>query len=259
MISIRIAHGSAIVVIKNGNEVFIGADSKVKNSRELTCKIRQVNNLFFGLTHYVEIVHPLMGIKIFDAFELATKTGTIKGKIRDKVDYFDKLVEGKLTEVLKIWSSTFSKDEIREIMFGKNELMRAVIIGIENNKPIILERFYSVDNFDVIPLRIKTDIPQDINKDNAFVISMGIDTAIDQDIQDIKRNKRDRDILLNPIKSINRLITLQASATPDVVGPPIDILRIAPGNVGWIQHKQKCHEIKTEFFKKPKKIIYFSN
>ena len=148
------------------------------------------------------------------------------------------------------------RDEFRNLMneYGLgNRLLPAVIIGIENNKPIILERFYSVDNFDVIPLRIKTDIPQDINKDNAFVISMGIDTAIDQDIQDIKRNKRDRDILLNPIKSINRLIPLQASATPDDVGLPIDILHIAPGKVEWIQHKRECPEIKTEYFQKSKK------
>jgi hypothetical protein len=98
-------------------------------------------------------------------------------------------------------------------------------------------------------LRIKTE-PEDINKEDAFVISMGIDTAIHQDIEDMKRNKTDRDILRNPIKSINRLITLQASATPDFVGPPIDILHITPDKVEWKHKKPQCDEIKTEFFKR---------
>ena len=243
--SIRIAHGTTIIFIKNANEVFIGADSKVKNDRELICKIRQVNNLFFGFAHYVEIVHPITGIKIFDVVELATKAGTIKGTIRDKVDYFDKLVEVNLAEVINIWHRTLSKDEFRNEFRG-TELVRVVIIGIENSKPIVLERFYSVDNFDVIPLRIKTD--KFLDNQNAFVISIGTDSAI---FPDIKRNKRN--IILNPVKSIKRLITLQASATPDDVGPPIDILHIAPGKVGWIQHKPQCPEIKTEFFKKSKK------
>jgi hypothetical protein len=246
VLSIRIAHGTTVIFIKNGNEVFIGADSKVKNHTELNCKIRQVNNLFFAFTHYIEIVHPITGIKIFDAVELATKAGTIKGTIRDKVDYFDKLAEVKLTEVLKIWDSIFSKDEIRGIMFGKNELMRVVIICIENSKPIVLERVYSVDNFDVIPLRIKTE--KFLDNQNTFVISIGTDSAISSDIE---RNKRN--IIFNPIKSINRLITLQASATPEDVGLPIDILHIAPGKVRWIQHKPQCPEIKTEYFQKSKK------
>lgn len=245
---IRIAHGSTIIVIRNGDDIFVGADSKVINHTELMCKVRQVNNLFFGFTNFVELVHPITEIKIFDAYELAIETGTIKGTIRDKVDYFDKLVEGKLAKAINIWARMLGRDEFRNLMneYGLgNRLLPAVIIGIENSKPIILERLYSVDNFDVIPLRIKTKkFP---HNQKAFAISIGTDNAISRDIE------RNESIIRDPIKSINRLITRQAHATPDKVGPPIDILHIAPGKVEWIKHKPECPEIKTEYFQKSKK------
>jgi hypothetical protein len=243
MMPINVVHGTTIIVIKNKDGIFIGADSKVQNRTELDCKISQVKNLFFGFTHYKEIVHPLTGIKIFDAVELATKAGNIKGTIKDKVNYFDKLTEAKLTEVLKIWCSIFSRDEIRERLW-KNILTRAIIIGVENNKPIVLERSYSVNNFDEIPLRIKTDK----FTDEVFPISLGIDSAIFPDIE-----RPEKRIYHDPVGSIKSLITRQASSTPDKVGPPIDILHIAPGKVEWIQHKRECPEIKTEYFQKSKK------
>ena len=212
----NMAYGTTLIVIRNVDGIFIGADSKARNRREPQCKITQVNDLFFGFTNFVEIVHPITGKKIFDANELATKVGAIKGTIRDKVDSFDKLVEVKLTEVLKIWSRTFSKDEIREIMFGTNVLMRVVIIGIENSKPIVLERVYSIDNFDVNPLRIKTDKFLD---NGNFAISLGTDNAIFRDMRLCCNYLKCEFVILNEVKNLTKSMRYKT-----------EILRLGPQN-----------------------------
>jgi len=49
---------------------------------------------------------------------------------------------------------------------------------------------------------------------------------------------------------INEWITWEIINRGDIVGPPIDILRITKSGAEWIQHKKECPEIDNSFFKK---------
>jgi hypothetical protein len=152
----------------------------------------------------------------------------------DKVNYFDKRIKADLEDALNImyW---INKDEFRS-MFGDEDKppLLAIIAGIEKGTPIFFEKHYIIEHSNLTQFRIKIETFKPIRI--PAVACIGTCDVMEQNE------------IIDPIRSIQKWITLQASATPISVGLPIDILRIAPNNVEWVQHPH-CPKIKTEFFK----------
>ena len=46
---------------------------------------------------------------------------------------------------------------------------------------------------------------------------------------------------LDLVTSARMLVQMQIDATPDSVGPPIDIIRLTPSSTEWIQKKPECN------------------
>ena len=53
---------------------------------------------------------------------------------------------------------------------------------------------------------------------------------------------------LDPVTSARMLVQMQIDATPDSVGPPIDIIRLTPNSTEWIQKKPECKPTANPLF-----------
>jgi hypothetical protein len=246
------AEATSIVAIKNGDDIFIGADSKVLIEKDVSfsqCKITKMSDIFLVFTGM-----PSLPASSFNAYEIAEKTFNSKGTISARVDAYDKAVSGKLeaafeqmrTQEPQIFARWYAPDVVNRVA------MQVLVAGAEHKGTVLAMLEYRIMSAQDAPVQLKA-IRQDIvtkpGSNQPKILFLGMQDAINALLQ-----KEDFFSDFDEVRNINAWIGAEAAAEPTKVSAPIDILKISPKKTEWIQHKDQCPEVGEGKIKKaPKK------
>jgi hypothetical protein len=228
---------TTIVVVRTPTVIYIGADSRITDIRNesrtsTACKIRRAGDLFYAFSGFPRIP----GVKpgLMEIIQVAAEGG---GSITEMVEAFDDTIADTWSgglQKLKQKHPKFYKEEIRD-----RNLLQIAIAGIQNRKPVFFMRHLKAMERNGSPgIDIyKKSCPGDCQKGKVIACLGHIGalegyTSVRSDVW--------KD---GYVRGIRRLITLQMDASPEHVGPPIDILQIRRQGARWIQIKPECPEI----------------
>jgi hypothetical protein len=226
---------TSIVALRTSVELVVAADSKVKATDGATplaneCKISQLDRFFFvagaGLL-YVEGSNYNMATLAKEAF-----SGV--GSVKFKINRFEELMNIRLSGAVKsIATSPRTKIPTNGTL---DELLNAQVIlaGLEGETPVLYLRVWTArrgDNgvIEGVDLIKKIDCPPECAP-SGFLLRVGEADAIDTFMK-----SRPDFLTKQPMaNSARQLVQLEIEAQPDIVGPPIDVLRIVPGKATWV-------------------------
>ncbi len=236
------SEATSIVAIKTGNDIFIGADSKVLIEKDVAvsqCKITKMSDIFLVFTGM-----PSLPASNFNAYEIAEKTFASRGTISARVDAYDKAVYGRLEAAFeqlrqkdpRIFARWYAEGVANRIA------MQVLIAGAEKKGTVLAMLEYRITSGKDTPVKLES-IRQDIvtkpGSDQPKILFLGMQDAINELLR--KKNSFFSDF--DEVRNINAWITAEADADPTKVSAPIDILKISPKKTEWIQHKSQCPEV----------------
>lgn len=235
------AGATSIVAIKTGDDIFIGADSKVLIEKDVPvsqCKITRMNDVYLVFSGIPSL--PLSG---FNAYELADKNFSEKGSISARLDNFDKAVQGKLQAAFeklrttddKLFSRWYTEDVQNRIA------MQVLVAGPEKKGTVLAMLEYRIMSNKNEPVKLKAIRQNIVTKPGSGqpkILFLGMQDGINAIMK-----KKDFFSDFDEVRNINEWILAEAAAEPALVSGPVDILKITPKKTIWIQHKRQCPEI----------------
>lgn len=235
------AQATSIVAIKTGNDIFIGADSKVLLEKGVgfsQCKITKMSDAYIVFSGI-----PSVPTAKFNAYDLAEKAFAGKGSISERLTVFDKSVSGKLQEAFekirttddKLFSQWYTPDV-------KNRVAMQILVAGPEGKGTTLSMIeYRIDSKKSEPVKIVSTRENIVTKpgsDQPKILFIGMQDAIRALMK-----KKDFFSDFDEVRNINEWIKAEAIADPSKVSEPVDIVKISPKKAQWIQHKSQCPEI----------------
>ncbi len=248
------AQATSIVAIKTGDDIFIGTDSKVLIEKDVgisQCKITKMSNVYLVFSGI-----PALPASSFNAYEIAEKSFAGKGTISERLAAYDKAVMGKLQEAFeklrttndKLFSRWYTEDVTNRIA------MQVLVAGAEKKGTTLAMLEYRILSQKDEPVKlqaIKQDIVTKKGSAQPKILFLGMQDAI-------HALMKQKDFFgdFDEVRNINEWIMAEAKAEPSLVSGPVDILKISPKRVQWIQHKSQCpdvEEVKATPHQTPKK------
>jgi len=243
------AYGSSLIVVRNGNEVVIGTDSKrlmetkenLSDARsELVCKIVRADNIFIASAGIAGIL-PYGRGEIpaeFDLTEIMNKAALIEGSIVDKAVSLSKAIDGSLLRISE-WAKK-KMPTFFEKMFIGEQLLQVVMAGLENGSPTIIIMTFEPRLSPSGELKIDVEsrpCPGIGCPSGSVYILMGRHEAIDRYLP------LDPGIWENdPVEVVRKLMEIEVTSESETVGAPIDIVRITKEGSEWVQEKDMCKD-----------------
>lgn len=245
-------HATSIIAIKQGDDIYLGADSKVLIERDVAisqCKISKIDDSFLVFSGM-----PAIPASNFNAYEIAAKTFAGSGNINDKMTAFDKAVQGKLQAAFeklrtgdeKLFARWYTEDVVNRIA------LQVLVAGQDGKGTALAMLEYRIMSSKNAPVEIKAFRQEIVTKpgsDQPKILLLGMQDAINE-----LRARKDYFSDFNPVALINDWIMAEVTAEPARVGAPIDILKISPKKVQWIQRKMQCPELDDGKAKAPQEV-----
>lgn len=252
-LTVGTAGATSIVAIKNGNDIFIGVDSKMLIENDVAvshCKISRMNEVYLVFSGI-----PSLPASTFNAYTIAEKSFAGSGSIAARLAAFDRAVEGELQAAFeklrttddKLFSRWYTDDVQTRIA------MQVMIAGAEKKETILAMIEYRIVSQKNEPVKlhsIKQDIVTKPGSNQPKIVFLGMHDAIDALLK-----QKDFFSDFDEVRNINEWIGAQIAADPALVGGPVDIIKISPKKTKWIQRKEQCREIEepSTKLKAPKK------
>jgi len=235
------AHATSIIAIKQGDSIYLGADSKVLIEKDVAisqCKITKMSDIFLVFSGMASI-----SVANFNAYDIAENVFAGKGTISERLDAYDAAVQGKLQAAFeklrttdpKYFSRWYTQDVINRIA------MQVLVAGAEKKGTVLTMLEYRIVSPQNAPVELKLFRQEIVTKpgsDQPKILLLGMQDAINE-----LRARKDYFSDFKPVTLINDWIMAEATAEPTKVSGPIDILRISPKKTEWIQHKEQCPEV----------------
>ncbi len=236
-----VANATSIVAIKSGDDIYLGADSKVLIEKDVPisqCKITRMSDIFIIFSGM-----PSISAANFNAYEIAEASFAGKGTIAERVSAFDKAVQGKLQAAFERLRSTdpnhFSRWYTPDV--ANRIALQLLVAGAEKNGTVLTMLEYRIITPQNAPVELK-GIRQEITtrkeSNQPKILFLGMQDAINDLLK-----KKDFFSDFDEVRNINEWIMAEAAAEPSKVSGPVDILRISPKKTEWIQHKEQCPEV----------------
>jgi hypothetical protein len=238
-----LVYASSVAVIRTPSAIYAAADSFSYNtsgqSASDLCKIIQVGNVFFATSGLEEFTFTNSAFN-FSPWEIARAAARFPGTMADKGARFTQLAYApflRSVRLIKLYNPTAYQTGI----LGRNALA-AIFFGLNpGNIPAYDTERFRVDDFGqgpVITLSKLTCPGKDctISDDNIGMIGLN-DLALKEAAKPGFLTKTDW------AKDVEHLVEVEAAAYPNVVKPPIDVIRISASGAHWIHHKKECPAI----------------
>lgn len=224
---------TTIVIYITPDFVIMAADSKAvytnaktfTQTSEIVSKIYKSGNTYFSLAGLTLNETQLFDVaKISDAeFKNTRNINAAVKKIKAAVS--DALLQ-YLTNQKKNNPALFKKN-----LSAEKYITSIGIVTIRNNKPYThLVGFIATDK-QQLKIRTEDEEYASGSKRDA-VYYLGTSSEINRYINTIRSNN------LDPVRFVEKLMNLQVSKTPDLVSPPIDIIKITPKETVWVKRKK---------------------
>lgn len=235
------AQATSIVAIKTGDDIFIGTDSKVLIEKDVAisqCKITKMHDVYLVFSGI-----PALPASSFNAYEIAEKTFGEKGSINDRLDAYDKAVQGELQGAFeklrrtddKLFSRWYTEDVQNRVA------LQVLVAGAEKKGTVLAMLEYRITSKKTEPVKLKAIRQNIVSKpgsDQPKILFLGVQDAIN-----VLKKKKDFLSDFDEVSKINDWINAEIKAEPALVSGPVDILKISPKKSEWIQHKSQCPEI----------------
>jgi hypothetical protein len=226
-----------VVAIRTPLGIYVGADSKRMAFRGnasvgFICKIRQFQNLFFayaGLSGDVA--------SGFSVPELAIMAHSNSRRISDTVRNFEQLITGPLA--ISVGQLRREQPALHQKYLKDRPLLSIVFFGLENEGLVLHTSSFnakdSADGQPVIDIQ-RHNCPGDCPDGTTYVF-LGEKQAINRFL-----DANPHYFTVGLVPTIQTLIQLEISDKPELVAPPIDIVRVDMTGTNWIQRKPQCIE-----------------
>jgi hypothetical protein len=235
------AGATSIVAIKTGDDIFIGADSKLLIEKDVAvsqCKITRMKDVYLVFSGI-----PALPGSNFNAYEIAEESFAGSGTISERLDVYDKAVMGKLErafEKLRTTNDTlFSRWYTADV--DTRIAMQVLVAGAEKKGTTLVMLEYRIASQKNEPVKlqsIKQNIVTKPGSTQPKILFLGMQDAINELLK-----KKDFFSDFDEVRNINEWIMAEATASPAFVSGPVDILKISPKKTQWIQHKSQCPEV----------------
>jgi hypothetical protein len=232
---------TSIIAIRLNDQVVAGADSKRLLTfgsgpefpvSEPNCKIGIGDGFFFaiaGLSHDIGIG--------FRPDMIISKAPKISGTIEQKVEMMEEMIKKPLTESLDRYRRRYPLNY--QVEFKRGSALQIIFFGLEKGSTFVTARDFFATRSALVPTEINViryKCPGDCTNGEAIFI-LGESDAIAKFAQQPTFWAHD------PIRAVRKLIELEITDAPNIVGPPIDILQIDGNGARWIQKKEECPDI----------------
>lgn len=243
---------TCIIVRKTSEEIYVGADSKrtfttfategndSKETSQSVCKISYVGDTFFAISGFggltIEglidnsVPLPILAQHGQDSLrQIVIESLKSGGTLIQKAKNFKENSREPFIEILEIIKQ--KNPAYYERRFVNTEACSVVFFGMEKNittlAVVSIEAVNSIS--EPASIRYKLVNSNLYSVDTNITISLGEHKAITALKSDENFWK------IGVVKAINELIKLQAEATPEKVGLPVDIIKIDKNGRKWIQ------------------------
>lgn len=231
--------GSTIVLVQTPREIVIAADSKTvsldSSLDTYMCKIIQTGRYFFANSGF----HG----RSFDSdevYDAAVSAASQASDIADCCFRFNRIIGPVLREVVASARYTDIAFYHRQIE-GTGTLLSAAFCGLENKKLSVSES--------------QTMVESDDNKKEGFRLTFRRRTLVNTERPRFlvfgSKGAIEEHLAINPgvwnlglVAAAKKLIEIEIEREPNIVGPPIAILRIDKTGARWIQKTPYCKSIK---------------
>ncbi len=246
------AFATSIVVVRDNNEIVIGADSKTtmtfagSGRREAgsiaKCKIVQTGDLFFASAGNAGIGPAAFPGDVdpeFDLKEVIVRGLQGSGSIGDRVRNLEKVLVANLIRI----AEKAREDDAAFFLqrFVRCPVHTIVVGGLDEGKPVLMARTFRliVSPSGSLSFEIgRYSCPGDCQDP--------IITIVEGQTGEIRRYLEQHALYLfyaDPVSAVRDLVELEIAKDPSSVGPPIDILRLTKEGATWIQRKPSCPDI----------------
>lgn len=240
------AHGTTIIAVMTVNELYVGADSKVRGigsgglvleARE--CKIKQVGKFFYAHAGFMRDTHGW-----FDMERLVTDAVRKEKSISGMVNILDKRIAQTFLEAL-------NKLKERNVSYDSDSLamqnIRFALFGFENQSPVLRIRHFaqnvlpdgSVEVISKNPIDCDFNCLEKRTQIHTYFVARTADAPFD-----FLRTNPKSPIMTRPPALITKLIEIDIASNPDKSGGPIHILQMTKSGPTWIE-KAECPEIRA--------------
>lgn len=230
---------TTIVAVRNSAEVVLAADSKGTTPDNKTragavvCKIYSCANFFVGIAGVREAAINQFRFSFPPLLTEACRKGRTP---QDKVAALERLLVPRLTRLLqeakrRDITSYYQLTQTRAVL-------SVVMVGYEGKVPFIISRSF------LAPASARAPVVVQVTGINQLgPLSRGpIEYSFGGHYEQINELVKTRTDLWGAglVEASKFLVRYMIASRPDVVGPPIDILRIGPSGAKWIQRKPQC-------------------
>lgn len=231
------AEATTIVAVKTRKEIVIGADSKVTDTfgnaiGTTACKIVVSGKLAFGYAGFARDHKTGFDIRkiVLDALSAASSE-TLSRRVESATA---KVVEA-LTEELRELKRN-SEITYREKVEGK-VFLRLIFAGFEKKRPALLLRRFRLGllpdgSTGVVVSSADCGADCEGNYVTRFIGETDAIDGLPEDTRDFWKT--------GLVPGVRRLVEVEIAARDAYVGPPIDIIRILPSRIVWVQKKPEC-------------------
>jgi len=227
---LRQASATALVAVKTPTEVVIGADSLAIISfpgsgprRIPFCKIRRIGSIVFALSSNLD----QLAATDFYEFSIAEQAVSSSHSVAQAVDAFAARIQGPLHRAL-VASRKSAPDAYRRVI-ESGQALTIIFAGYEKSMPVACSLTYLVEPDAKLTLHTDRSYSCHPNRKSEVFFSAPTDAMVRNFKSNPDSFKR------TPVaESIRNYISIAIAEKPDLVGPPIVIIRIDKSGIHWV-------------------------
>lgn len=217
---------TTIVASRTDTEIVVGADSKVTwardGLREVDCKIYQVGKVFFALAG----IGGDAGTD-FSVAEIVKQVASSRGRLEEIVRTCELMIQSPLYATIE--GMKIQHPEFFERHLSQGSYLDIVFFGFENGLAAMYLQSYWADKIESKGFRGRFDFT-----------FLGYWKPLAQFIE-----TRHDYWNIGITAATRNLIQMAIDDNPDLVGPPISIIRITADGAEWVQKSPQCPELET--------------
>jgi hypothetical protein len=229
----RFVYATAIIAVWTPETAVIGADSLLGFSRsqktQFVCKIGETNNIFWAASG---IVHTSDQAAVnFNVYRIAADAIKSSRDFDGAVATFERWFIVAAVRDLR-WKAQFDPSGFAS---AKRFFLQIVFAGLDHNKPRMAIRQFNIEPNSSVKAVTVTSIGAENTCPSSHCgailhVAMGTNDAI---VADATGYEPDIWFSLGIVPAVERLLTIQAAATPTIVGGPLAIVEITSSGVKW--------------------------
>ena len=232
-VTLTVGHAQAttIVIYRSGTEIIVVADSKTRGIVSQTCKLRVYDGLVAAATGSIMTGNDAAFFSFYDLASRwlrgrAAPTDRVSALGREAGSAFGRLVDAhSRREQIPDWPS-----------------LDYVIAFIGDNTPtVVFHRYvtqFSLGTNDSVNYDV-TDLTGTCERGcQQRWFFFGVTEALDPLVASGELARLEQ--RLGPADAAVELVRRQIQATPAVVGPPVDVLRLTASGIEWLARKDEC-------------------